>query len=350
MTLTTDYGWHDLPLATPFAISRATTAVSGNVVVRIEDGEGRAGIGGAAPSEYYGETRETVEAVLPELLAVVEDVGDPHQLQRVEDRMRTAVGGPRSDPAARAAVSIALHDLVCKRLGLPLYRYWGLDPERTLTSSFTVGLDDTDRMAEKAAEAAETYPVLKLKLGTDRDREIVQAVREAAPGATLRVDANGAWDPERAVELTAFLADQGVEFVEQPVAADDLSGLARVREEGALPVAADESCVTLADVPRVADVADIAVLKLSKCGGIRAAVQMIHAARAHELAVMLGCMAESNASIAAAAHLAPLADYADLDGSLLLAVDPFAGVPMPDGRIDIGALDRPGTGARAREN
>jgi len=348
MTLTTSFAWHDLPLETPFGISRATTEVAGNVVVRLEDERGRVGVGGAAPSAYYGEDRDTVESALPDLLAVVEDVGDPHERQRVHERLVTTAGGPQASPGARAAVDVALHDLACKRLDVPLFRLLGLDATRCPTSSFTVGLDDTDRMAERAESVAAKYGILKVKLGTDRDRNIVRAVRDAAPDATIRVDANGAWDPAEAVRMTEFLADHDVEFVEQPVPADDVAGLKRVREAGELPVAADESCVVPGDVPRIAESVDIAVLKLTKSGGIGPVVEMCHAARACGLAVMLGCMTETNAAIAAAAHLAPLADYVDLDGSLLLAEDPFDGVPMPGGEIGLSAMSRPGTGARER--
>lgn len=347
MTLATEVEWFDLPIDTPFTISRGTMATSENAIVRVTDDEGRVGIGGATPTAFFGETRETMAETLPELLDVVESVGDPHQLQRIARRLETVVGGPRTRPASRLAVSIAVHDLACKQLDLPLYRYWGLDPEETVATSYTVGLAETDEMANRAAAIVDAgYDILKIKLGTDRDREIVRAIREATPTATIRVDANEAWDPETAIEMTDWLADRGVEFVEQPVPADDPAGMRRVRDEGALPVAADESCVVPQDVPAVADVADIAVVKLAKCGGLRPAMETIHAARAHGLDVMLGCMVESNASIAPGAHLAPLLDHADLDGSLLLADDPFVGVPMLDGRIDLTALDRPGTGVQ----
>ncbi|WP_135821377.1 dipeptide epimerase [Halostella litorea] len=346
MTLSTSFERLELPLETPFTIARGTQTVSENVVVRVEDGDGRVGVGGAAPARHYGETADTVEAVLPDLLAVVEEVGDPHQLRRIERRMREVV---RDNPAARCAVSVALHDLVAKRADLPLYRYWGLDPERTVRTSFTVGLDDPDRMREKAADAVDAgHGVLKVKLGTDRDEAVVDAVRSAAPDARIRVDANEAWTPREAVRMSETLADYGVEFIEQPVPAENPEGLRFVHERSALPVAADESCVTPDDVPRVADRTDIVTIKLMKCGGLAEARRMIHAARVHGLEVMLGCMVESNASIAAAAHLAPLLDYADLDGSLLLDRDPFDGVSLPDGVIDLAALARPGTGAVER--
>ncbi len=343
MTLAARFERLELPLEDPFTISRGTAETAENVLVEIADGE-HVGIGAAAPSRRYDETPDSVEAVLPDLLAVVESVGDPHALARIERRLRETAPG---EAAARAAVSIALHDLVGKRLDLPLSRYWGLDPGAAPASSFTIGIDDPDRMGEAARATVEAgFPILKLKVGSDRPVERVAAVREAAPGATIRVDANEAWSPDEAIRIIGDLADHGVEFVEQPVPADDPGGLARVGEGATLPLAADESCLVAADVPGVAAWADVVVVKLAKCGGLREAVRAIHAAGAHGLDVMLGCMVESNASLAAACHLAPLSEYADLDGSLLLAEDPFAGVPMSGGAIDLGAVGRPGTGAR----
>jgi L-alanine-DL-glutamate epimerase-like enolase superfamily enzyme len=343
VTLSTEFERRSLPLENAFTIARSTQETAENVVVRIEDDEGTAGVGGAAPSDHYGETAATVEALLPDLLSVVEDVGDPLLLERIERRMRETV---ERNPAARCAVSIALHDLVCKRLDVPLYRYWGLDPADALSTSYTIGIDDAETMREKTETAVERgHSTLKVKVGTDRDEEIVSTVREAAPEATIRVDANEAWSPREAVRKIDALAEYDLEFVEQPVPAENPEGLKFVRDRSALPIAADESCITLADVPQIADKADIANLKLMKCGGLREAMRMIHTARAHGMEVMLGCMIESNASIAAATHLAPLLDYADLDGSLLLDEDPYDGVPMADGEIDLGAVERAGTGA-----
>ncbi|WP_423744073.1 dipeptide epimerase (plasmid) [Haladaptatus sp. SPP-AMP-3] len=343
MSLSTEFERISLPLEHAFTISRGTQTAAENVVVKIEDDDGNVGIGGAAPSEHYGETAATVEAVMPDLLAVVERVDDPHALARIEREMRETVN---RNPAARCAVSIALHDLVAKRAGLPLYRYWGLDGRETLETSFTIGIDPTNVMREKTREAvAAGYGTLKVKVGTDRDEEIVGAIRDEAPDATIRVDANQAWSPREAVRKIDALADFDVEFVEQPVPAENPDGMAFVRERAALPIAADESCITLEDIPRIAGKADIANLKLMKCGGLREAMQMIHAANAHGLELMLGCMVESNASIAAACHLVPLLDYADLDGSLLLAEDEYEGVPMPNGVIDL-ETGRAGTGVR----
>jgi L-Ala-D/L-Glu epimerase len=343
MTLETEFERHSLPPEFPFGIARGTATEAEVVTVRITDDEGRVGVGGAGPSPHYGETPDTVAAVLPELLAVVEDVGDPHALERIERRMRETVN---RNPAARCAVSVAVHDLAAKRLAVPLYRYWGLDPEDTLETSYTIGLDDPETMREKTETALERgHGRLKVKLGTDRDVEIVRTIRSVAPDVDLFVDANEAWTPREAVSKIDRLAEFDLEFVEQPVAAEDPEGLRFVYERSSLPIAADESCITVEDVPQIADRCDIANLKLMKCGGLREAKRMIHTARAHGLEVMCGCMTESNASIAAACHLAPLLDYADLDGSLLLAEDPYSGVAMPGGEIDLAGLERAGTGA-----
>ena len=348
--LGTEFERVSLPLAEEFTIARDTQTTAENVVVRITDDGGTTGVGAAAPSAHYGETPATVEAVLPSLLAVVERVGDSHARQRIERERHEVV---RDNPAAHAAVDVALADLAAKRLGVPLYRQWGLDPDATPRTSFTIGLAATDRMREKAADAvAAGHDVLKVKLGTERDREILAAIRAAAPDARLRVDANEAWTPTEATRRIDELAAHDVEFVEQPVAADDPEGLRHVAARSPLPLAADESCVTLSDVPQVAEWADIANVKLMKCGGLGAARRMLHAARAHGMETMLGCMIESNAAIAAACHLAPLVDYADLDGSLLLDSDPYAGVPIDGDGIHLDALDDEGlagTGAQQKD-
>ncbi|WP_048076437.1 dipeptide epimerase [Halorubrum sp. AJ67] len=344
MSLDAEFERVSMPLENPFTIARGTQTAAENVIVRVTDNAGMTGVGGAAPSSHYGETADTVEAVMPDLLDAVERVGDPHALHAIESELRAVVEG---NPAARCAVSIAVHDLAAKRLGVPLHRLWGLDPTDAPKTSFTIGLDETERVREKAADAVEAgHSVLKIKLGTDRDRELVDAVREAAPDARLRVDANEAWTPKEAVRKADWLADRDVEFVEQPVPAEEPEGLRYVYERSPLPIAADESCVTVADVPAIADRCDIANLKLMKTGGLLEARRVIAAARAHGLEVMCGCMIESNASIAAAAQLAPLLDYADLDGSLLLAEDPYAGIDLPDGEIRLAEQDRAGTGAR----
>ena len=344
MTLETGFERIELPLERPFVIARGTSEIAENVLVTIEDEQGRRGLGAGAPIARYGETIDSVEALLPALLDVVEDVGDPHDLQRIERRIR---GSVRGNPAARCAISIALFDLLGKRLDLPLYRFFGFDPERAGVTSYTIGIGDPETVRERAEEAIDRgFSILKVKLDADHTVEILEAVRKGAPDATIRVDANEAWTSGEAIRNVERIAPYDVEFVEQPVPAEDHDGLRYVHERSPIPIAVDESCVDSTDVPRIADRASIVVLKLEKCGGIAETIRAIHAARAHGLSVMLGCMIETNASIAAACHLSPLVDYADLDGSLLLADDPYTGVPIRNGTIELGSVDRSGTGAR----
>jgi L-alanine-DL-glutamate epimerase-like enolase superfamily enzyme len=332
----------DLSIASTFRTSRGASSTTTNHLVTVTDGAGRVGVGGAAPAPYYDETPESVASVLPDLLDIVEGT-DPRAQQRIERRLAERAS---DEAAARAAVSVAVHDLAARQRGEPLFCQWGLDPACTPRSSLTVSIDTPAAMARRASEyRAAGYPVLKVKLGTDADRERLAAVREAAPDARLRVDINGDWSPDEAVENSSWLADAGVELLEQPVPADDIAGLRRVSEATTIPVAADESCVRASDVPRVADAVDVVVVKLMKCGGLRPARRQIETAHAHGLAVMLGCMVETSASIAGAAHLAPLVAFADLDGALLLVSDPCSGPVGEGGRIALDGVER-GTGAR----
>jgi len=331
-----------LPVAETFRISRGSTDEVELITVEVTDEAGRVGIGAAAPDSYYGESVESAGAAVPDLLSIAEAVGSPHRQQALERWLAEAAP---EEAAERAAVSIAVHDLAARQADEPLYRRFGLDPDAAPATSYTVAIDSPSGMADRADRAtAAGYDVLKVKLGTDRDRERLEAVRSAAPEATIRADANGDWTAAEAIQHSEWLAELGVEFLEQPVPGDDLSGLGRVSAEGAVPVAADESCVTARDVPAVADAADVVVVKLMKCGGLRPAMRQILTAQSHGLEVMLGCMLESNASIAGACALAPLVEYADLDGALLLGSDTYDGVSMPDGRIDLGSVER-GTGA-----
>ncbi len=329
----------DLKLSTPFRISRSVQHFARNVLVEIEAGDST-GIGEAAPSGYYGEKQETVLAALPYLANVLGD--EPALIEDVMAALESIFH--HGNAAARASVDMAIHDVVGQQLGVPVYRLLGLNPTHTPHTSFTIGIDTPEEMARRA-QAASDYPILKIKVGTAQDIEIVRAIR-AVSSATLRVDANAAWTPKEAIRTINALAPYDIEFVEQPVAASDLEGLRLVRENVPVPIMADESCVTLDDVARVAGCVDGINIKLMKCGGIRHALKMIHAARAHHLKVMLGCMIESSLSITAAAHLSPLADYADLDGPLLIEQDPYEGVTFAKGKLILP--DRPGLGVRPR--
>lgn len=341
MTLDYSINQLSLPLDTPFTIERGTTEVAELAVLQVTDGE-TAGIGAAAPSSRYGETIETVLAILPDLMTVVERLDDVTALRRLERDQRAENHGV---PAARAAISIALHDYTARRVGEPLYRRLGLDPTNSLTTSFTLGLASPSETADRAQEAVEAgYETLKIKLGTGHGAAVIEAVREAVPEATLRVDANEAWTPRTAVDQLTTLAEYDIQFIEQPVSAANSTGLEFVADRSPIPIAADESCLLASDVPEIANWADIAVVKLMKTGGIQSAIETIHTAQAHGLEVMLGCMIESDASLAAAAHLTPCVDYADLDGSLKLARDPYRTVPIEDGEITLDQLSADGTG------
>ena len=329
----------DLPLRDPFGISRRTTTVARNVLVRVE-WEGLVGLGECAPNAYYGESQESVLAWLPRLAEALPE--DPLAIRETVGALeRTAHG----NPAARAGLELALWDLLGKRHGAPIWRLWGVAGPPSL-SSFAIGIDTPERMAEKASGARE-FPLLKVKVGTPNDVANLRAVREARPDATIRVDANGAWSAKEALASLEALEPFGLELIEQPVRAGDLEGLARVAAATRLPVYADEGCVTSADVPRVGGRCDGIVVKLQKCGGLLRSLEQIHAARAHGLKVMLGCMVESGLGISAAAQLAPLCDTLDLDGNLLLASDPFEGAAALRGQMELPA--GPGLGATRRE-
>jgi len=326
----------------PFVIARGGSSEYRVVRITITDSDGAEGWGEAAPNRFYGESVESVAAALTRFAPLLERL-DPWGLETAEAEMNAALG---RNGSAKSGVSAALHDLAGKRLGVPLYRLWGLDPAKAPQSSFTIAIAaTTDELTRRVEEAAE-YPVLKVKLGTDRDAEIIRTVRRTAPDKTLRVDANAAWTAKHALRMIDLLVEIGVELVEQPVPAHDVAGLRFVRERSPLPVIAAESCVTAADIPRLVGSVDGINIKLSKCGGLREALRMIATARAHGLLVMAGCMVETSLGISAAAHFSPLLDYADLDGSALLRDDPYDGASIGGGVIRIP--DGPGLGVVAR--
>jgi L-Ala-D/L-Glu epimerase len=312
-----------LELKTPFKIAHGTFSHRYNVLVRLDEG-----IGEAPAVVYYGETQE----VILDYLARVPDLGDdPFDLDAVLARL------PAGSKAARAAVDIALHDLWGKRLGQPLYRLFGLNPRALPLTSFTIAIDEPEVMARRAKESG--YPIIKIKLGSGRDEEIVTAIRKATD-ATLRVDANAGWSREEAARLIPRLAEHGLELVEQPLAAEDVEGFRwlrqRLRQEGVkVPIVADESVRTSRDVARLAGSVDGVVVKLMKTEGIREALRAIHTARAHDMCVMLSCMVETSVAVTAAAHLAPLCDYVDLDGPLLIANDPYVGLRYEGSRMTL---------------
>lgn len=326
----------------PFIIARGGTSEYRVVWVKLRDTDGIEGWGEAAPSKFYGETADSVMAAISSFAPLLENA-NAWSLEAIERSLETAL---RWNAAARCAVSAALHDLHAKRLGVPLWKLWGLDPAAAPQSSFTIGIAPDEETLRARVHEASNYPVLKVKLGTPRDAENLRIVRKEAPRAILRVDANAAWTPKSAVQMMDTLVQCGVEMLEQPVPAHDIAGLAFIRERSPIPVVADESCLVATDIPRLVGAVDGVNIKLAKCGSLREAIRMIAVARAHGLSVMCGCMIETTLGIAAAAHFAPLLDYADLDGAALLSDDPFVGPGIPGGRVTLG--DSPGLGVTKR--
>lgn len=323
----------------PFVIARGGQSEHRTVWVRLTDSDGLEGWGEAAPSKFYGETADSVLAALKIYGAMLPD--DPFKLENAEQGWAARL---RGNAAARAALSAALHDLIGKRLDIPVYRLWGLDPCATPKSTFTIGLDVPERIKAKVREAEE-YPILKVKLGTDQDIEILKAIREATD-KEIRVDANCGWTVKRAIRMLPVLEEFGVTVLEQPLPPQDLDGLAAVSAQAEIPVIADESCLTAVDIPPLVGKVDGINIKLAKCGGLREALRMIAVARAHGLMVMVGCMIESSLGITAAAHFTPLVDIVDLDGAALLADDPFTGARIDGGQVTLPT--GPGLGVRRR--
>jgi L-alanine-DL-glutamate epimerase-like enolase superfamily enzyme len=325
-----------LDLKTTFRVAHGASDQRHNVLVFLDDG-----VGEAAAVPYYGETQKGII----EYLESVPDLGDdPFDLDAVLARR------PLGSRAARSAIDEALHDLWGKKLGQPLYKLLGLNPTKLPLTSFTVGMGEPEVMAEQAKGSG--YPILKIKLGSDQDEARVAAVRRATT-ARLRVDANAGWSREEALRIIPRLADYNLEFIEQPLAVDDVEGFFWLKDKLRaqkvnISIFADESAKTSQDVPKLAGAIDGVVVKTMKSGGIREALRMIHTARAHDMQIMLSCMVESSVGVTAAAHLAPLCDYADLDGPLLIKNDPYLGLRYDGAKFSLP--DRAGLGLSRRAN
>ena len=325
-----------LELAETFVISRSARDAEDVLVVELRH-SGVSGFGEAQPIERYDESVESAKAYLEEHIELLGD--DPFAVEEVMERL------PAREFAARAAVDAALHDLEGKLLGQPVWRLLGLRRSGPPTS-WTVWLGDPDDMARRAEKALARFRRLKLKLGggDGLDVERVRAVRGVAGELPLQVDVNEAWSFDEAIEALPSLAELGVEYCEQPLSAGDPNG-SELKARSPLPIYVDEDCHTLADVAACAERAHGINVKLAKSGGIREAVRMVHAARALRLGCMLGCMVESGLGISAGVQVASLFDHVDLDGNLLLAHDPWPGVPFVDG-IQLPP-EEPGLGVHA---
>ena len=334
------YHYIDLRLRHIFTISRSSKAVEPCVIVELEH-EGLVGLGEAAPSERYGETRETVETFLAKV--DMRRFPEPFQLDEILGYVQGLLPGNAS---AKAAIDMALHDWIGKKLQLPLWKLWGFDRTRTPRTSFTIGIDELPVIEQKVREA-EPYPILKVKVGAPNDENIIKTIRRITD-KPIRVDANEGWkSKEQAAEKILWLEEQGVEFIEQPMPTSDPDGTAWVRERVNIPLIADESVIDISSIPKLQGVFDGINIKLMKCGGLREALRMIHTAKAVNMKVMLGCMIESSVAISAAAQLSPLADYADLDGNLLITNNPYRGVDVVGGKLVLN--DESGIGVEARD-
>jgi L-alanine-DL-glutamate epimerase-like enolase superfamily enzyme len=330
-----------LQLRHTFTIARGSQDVSPVVIAELEH-DGITGTGEASPSGFYGEDTASVEAALLGISGWLTSQ-DPLHYRHVLEEASGRLGKNR---AALCALDLALFDWVGRKLGLPMYRLLGLDPGRVPVSSFTIGIDSLERMAAKLREAIH-YPLIKIKLGTKNDLEIVRALRKETR-ARFRVDANCAWTVAETVEKSRELSKLGVEFIEQPLPPEELDAMEEVHAKSALPVMADESSVVPEDVPRLRGKFHGINIKLVKCGGILPALRMIHLARAFGLKSMIGCMIESSVACSAGAQIGPLVDYLDLDGPLLITNDPYEGVEYSNGALKLPA--RPGLGVRRRGN
>lgn len=343
------YSLLELPLEFTFTIARSSHDVAYTVLVELTTeyrGETVTGLGEAVPTRFYGEDPNSVMHFYEEIKAegLLKDL-DPFNLQEFHERLR----GYTRHGAARAGLESAIFDIQGKILGVPLYQMWGLDPTKTPKTSYTIGIADLETVKHKTRVAlSRGYDILKVKMGAPQDLESLKAIREIAPEATIRVDANAAWKVDDALKMLPVLKEYGVEFVEEPlIMTSPEADYLRLKEETPLRLMADESCHTLRDIPACAEYFHMVNLKPTKTGGLWEALKMIYAARAHELEIMLGCFTETSVSNTAFAHLSPLVDYADLDGGLLLAKDPFDGLQFEGNQIRLP--HRPGIGVLPRE-
>jgi L-alanine-DL-glutamate epimerase-like enolase superfamily enzyme len=340
----------DIPYEFTFTISRQSNTHTTTVILELTcqyEGKPYVGQGEAVPSKFYGEDADSVCRFYDQLAAtgMLTDL-TPFDVQKLQQRLASIDG----NMAAKSAVDMAFYDLQGKILNLPVWRLWGLDPSQAPKSSYTIGIADLDTVKRKTEVAlSRGYDVLKVKLGSPNDVVLFETIRAMAPHPqiTMRVDANAAWEVDAAIDICQLLAEHHVEFVEEPLKQTCTEqDYAKLYESAALPLMADESCHTLRDIPRCAKYFHSINLKHTKTGGLTEALHMIHAAKAHNLKVMLGGFGESSLSITAFAQLSPLVDYCDLDGALLMAEDAYEGIVFTGSRFTLP--DRPGLGVIPR--
>ena len=326
---------YELKLRHSFNLAKYSRTTTPDVQVKLEL-DGFVGYGEASMPPYLGESVDSVTSFLSKL--DLSQFADPFRIEDIHEYMDSVAPDNR---AAKASVDIALHDLLGKIMGQPWYKIWGLNPENAPDTSFTIGIDKADVVRQKVDEAS-PYNVLKVKMGLDNDKELVNIIREKTD-RPICVDANQGWDSkEKALEMCHWLAERNCLFVEQPMAKEKIDETAWLRERSPLPIIADEFMQRLPDVRRASQAYDGINIKLMKCTGMHEAYKMAVLAKALGMKVMLGCMTETSCAVTAAAQLAPMVDWADLDGNLLIANDKFDGIKIVNGKVTIP--DRPGIG------
>ena len=327
---------YELQLRHTFTVSSYSRKTTPGVQVKIEY-EGYTGYGEASMPPYLGQSVETVTAFLSRVN--LEQFNDPFRLEEILAYVDSLSPG---DGAAKAAIDIALHDLVGKLIGQPWWRLWGLDPSKAPDTTFTIGIDTPDIVREKTRECADRFNILKVKVGLDSDKEMIRTIREVTD-LPLAVDANQGWkDREQALDEIYWLKENGIVMVEQPMAKERLDDNAWITERSPLPIFADEAIQRLADIPSIKGAYHGINIKLMKCTGMREAWKMVNYARAEGMKVMIGCMTETSCAVSAAAQLSPAVDFADLDGNLLITNDLFKGMEVIEGKITLS--DLPGIG------
>lgn len=332
---------YELRLNHVFTVASNSRSTTPDVQVELEY-DGVIGYGEASMPPYLQKDLGTMESVMAFLRRVQDTIGqfsDPFQM---EDILAYVDNLSPGDSAAKAAVDIALHDLTGKLLQVPWYKLWGLNKEKTPDTTYTIGIDTPDVVRQKTRECAERFNILKVKLGRENDREMIQTIRSVTH-LPIAVDANQGWtDRGYALDMIYWLKEQGVVMIEQPMPKERMEDIAWITAQSPLPVFADEAVQRLKDIPALKDVYTGINIKLMKCTGMREAWKMVTLARALGMRVMVGCMTETSCGISAAAQFSPAVDFADLDGNLLIANDRFQGVEVVKGKIVLP--DLPGIG------
>jgi L-alanine-DL-glutamate epimerase-like enolase superfamily enzyme len=326
---------YTLELKHTFTIATSSRTTTPAMMVEVEQ-DGFTGYGEASMPPYLGESQESASAFLSKV-----DLSRFSSPYTLEDMLADIDAIAPGNPAAKAAVDIALHDWIGKKFGQPWFRIWGLEPARTPVTSFTIGIDTQEVVRQKTREA-DIYKVLKVKLGRDTDRMMIETIREVSD-SPISVDVNQGWkDRNVALKMIEWLATKNILFVEQPMPKEQVDDIAWLREKSPLPLIGDESVQRLVDVRKAWGVYDGVNIKLMKCTGMREAHKMITLARALDMKVMIGCMTETSCAISAAAQMSPLVDWADLDGAVLIKNDLFDGATIVNGKVTLP--DRPGIG------